>query len=313
MLTPNQRPTTDMPSGESGRDQAKKLRDLETLWEAINRTTAIIEFSPDGIIRDANDIFQKATGYNREALLGQHHRILCRPEYANSPEYAGLWNRLRSGNPVKGTFERVTRDGKPIWLEAEYTPVCGPDGKVDRIIKNARDITSQVAYESTLLQSTSALEVKIREGEDSVRNVARQMGDVLDKNSQFRQSIESLSEQATEISTIVNTIKEIASQTNLLALNAAIEAARAGDHGRGFSVVADEVRKLAQRVQEATREIQHNTQSISRAMLTIGQESSENSNLMETTRDLVSRANASFSEISQVTTELRSLVKRSQK
>ena len=311
MFKTNQRTTSDMPSVGSARDQDKKLRDLETLWDAINRTTAIIEFSPDGIIRDANGIFQKTTGYSREELLDHHHRMLCRPEHANSQEYTGFWTRLRSGVPMKGVFERVKKDGSPLWLEAEYTPVCGPDGKVERIIKNARDISSQVFYETTLSRVTSILEEKIHEGEDSVRNVARQMGHVLDKNSQFRESIDSLSGQTTEINKIVNTIKEIASQTNLLALNAAIEAARAGDHGRGFAVVADEVRKLAQRVQEATREIQQNTQSISRAMLTIGQESSENSHLMETTRDLVSRANASFSEISQVTTEIRSVVNRS--
>ncbi|MHB1926758.1 MAG: hypothetical protein ACYCRD_05775 [Leptospirillum sp.] len=35
-----------MSSVESARDQDKKL------WDAINHTTAVIEFSPDGIIRD---------------------------------------------------------------------------------------------------------------------------------------------------------------------------------------------------------------------------------------------------------------------
>lgn len=69
------------------------------------------------------------------------------------------------------------------------------------------------------------------------------------------ESMVRLSEQSQAIGQIVNTVEDIAAQSNLLAVNASIEAAKAGEHGRGFTVVAQEVRSLAEQSKQATAQV----------------------------------------------------------
>jgi methyl-accepting chemotaxis protein len=78
-------------------------------------------------------------------------------------------------------------------------------------------------------------------------------------------TIQSLSESAERIGSVVGSISEIAAQTNLLALNAKIEAARAGEAGKGFAVVASEVKALANKTSRATEEISQQIVAIQHA------------------------------------------------
>jgi len=94
-----------------------------------------------------------------------------------------------------------------------------------------------------------------REGARSVEAAVHGMREIREQVDTIADKIVSLSEQTQQIGDIIASVNEIAEQSKLLALNAAIEAARAGDHGRGFSVVATEIRSLADQSKQATARV----------------------------------------------------------
>lgn len=160
---------------ECGRREAE----ARAVLEAIGRSMAMIEFSPDGKVLSANENFARAMGYAVADVLGRPHSTFCRPEYAGSSEYAEFWRRLVRGEHVSGRVPRVTRDGRDIWLEASYTPVVDQTGRVLRVVKVASDVTEDVVRES----ESNALLAAI---DRSMAVIAfRPDGTVMDANSNF--------------------------------------------------------------------------------------------------------------------------------
>ena len=234
----------------------------DAILTALNNSMAVIEFSPQGEILDANSNFLITMGYRLEDILGQHHRIFCDDTfYQDNPEF---WSELAANTFKQGRFMRFSAKGEPIWLEATYNPVTDSAGNVIRVIKFATDISSAVenehaartAVESarvTATQTESIAASGLGQLEEAV-NSSRQAGDEIRATQEI---VAALEEQTRTINGITDSISRIAQQTNLLSLNAAVEAARAGEHGRGFAVVAREVRELSQGSTLAAKQITH--------------------------------------------------------
>ncbi len=100
---------------------------------------------------------------------------------------------------------------------------------------------------------------------------SQKMVDAMDKiDAQMKNihnTITKLSDQNRSIGEITSTVADIADQSNLLAVNAAIEAAKAGEHGRGFSVVAQEIRNLAKQSKKSTTQVKEILNEIQKSVL----------------------------------------------
>jgi len=116
----------------------------QNILNSLKESVAYIEFTPSGVILDANTNFLNTVGYKLDEIKGKHHRIFCEQTYTKSDEYNIFWQQLSSGKSIKDQFLRFSKDGTPIWLEASYNAVKDESGSIASIIKIASDVTEFV-------------------------------------------------------------------------------------------------------------------------------------------------------------------------
>jgi methyl-accepting chemotaxis protein len=122
---------------EAGRNDHETHGQLE----ALNRVQAVIRFTPDGVILDANENFLRVMGYTLPEIQGKHHSIFVDPAFARSAAYDQFWKTLRSGEFQQAEYKRLAKGGRAIWLQASYNPVFDAAGRLVEVVKFATDIT----------------------------------------------------------------------------------------------------------------------------------------------------------------------------
>jgi len=135
----------------------RQALDAAAQLAALDRSQAVIAFSPDGTILEVNDNFLAALGYDRAEILGRHHSIFLPPGEAESKAYTRFWSDLREGRFQADEFLRIGKDGREIWIQATYNPIAGATGKIDKVVKYATDITATKAAIRAFQQAVSRL------------------------------------------------------------------------------------------------------------------------------------------------------------
>ena len=149
---------------------AAKLKEADFSGQlaAIGKAQAVIEFSLDGRILDANTNFLDAVGYSLIEIKGQHHSMFVDPASRASTEYRQFWEKLGRGEFDAGQYKRVGKGGKEIWLQASYNPIMDMNGKPFKVVKYASETTAQVLAAqmlATAVEQAQAVATAAKDGD----------------------------------------------------------------------------------------------------------------------------------------------------
>ena len=255
---------------------AAKLRnaDFEGQLNAVSKAQAVIEFSMDGTILNANDNFLNTLGYRLEEIKGRHHRMFLSDAESQSPSYKAFWEKLNRGEFDAGEYKRVGKAGKEVWIQASYNPIADLNGKAFKVVKYATDITRQ---KNEAVEKAKAMETYLREvtkvvqaGQEGQLSVRGNL-DVLDDT--WKPIMKGINDI---IDTIVAPIDELQEKLKLVSqgdLTAYITGEYNGDHEilkntlndtlDNLNEILGQVAVAAEQVSSGARQVSDSSQSLS--------------------------------------------------
>ena len=199
---------------------AQKLKDAQLA--ALSKAQAVIEFTPDGTIMDANDNFLATLKYRLNEIKGKHHSMFCQEDFVKSDKYKQFWRELAEGKFQSDRYLRLAKDGKGVWIQASYVPVFDLTGKVFKVVKYASDITTQKEAQVQLVKALSETAQLLGSAATELNATATQMTGNAERTTSVANSTASSSEQVNHgVQVLATNTEEMAASIKEIARNAA--------------------------------------------------------------------------------------------
>jgi methyl-accepting chemotaxis protein len=240
---------------------ARKLKSIEYEGQikAIQKSQAVIDFTPDGTILDANDNFLKALGYELAEIRGKHHSMFVDADQRESPAYRAFWESLRRGEYQAAEYKRLGKNGRVIWIQASYNPIHDSNGKVTKVVKFATDMTAQVEDRIRRSEVQKTIDLDLGMITEAMAKTTGQVSSAAGASTQTSSNVQAVAAGAEELAASVGEISRQAAdalnismqavtqanETSAIVSGLAGAAQRIGDVVKLINSIADQTNLLA--------------------------------------------------------------------
>lgn len=152
----------DKPSHFEGIESTGRLADREyrTMVSVLEDHSIVSVTDAAGKILDVNRGFCEISGYSREELVGEDHRIVNSGLHPKS-FWKGMWRKINAGITWQAEVCNRRKDGSLYWVDTTIVPCLTEDGTIEKFFSIRIDITNLKLAESAARSSARQLDAQL--------------------------------------------------------------------------------------------------------------------------------------------------------
>ncbi len=134
------------------------LRDNGALMSTLDLFGIVSTADRAGHITSANEALCNISGFSREELIGQNHRMFNSGHHPKA-FWQEMWQTVLSGLPWRAEVCNRSKSGALYWVDTFIAPFIGDNGQVEKFVSIRIDITARKQAEEKLRWNQSLLQM----------------------------------------------------------------------------------------------------------------------------------------------------------
>jgi PAS domain S-box-containing protein len=147
----------------SSDEKAREANDELSFYKyALDEAAIVAVTDAAGTISYVNDKFCEISGYSKEELVGQNHRLVNSHHHPRA-FFTAMFSEIARGKVWRGDIQNRAKDGHYYWVDTTIIPTQDSNGRVTRYVAIRADISERKNAEDKISRWNAELEQRITE------------------------------------------------------------------------------------------------------------------------------------------------------